>query len=133
MIGELDVGYFKAVHLDLGAVQDEIQLLARAAARIGRQTMEIVAVQSGRLGEQVELVIAPVGIEIAGHDYGLTSFTQQIIEISQLILTMPEFQGQVHQKNRDIVEFQLDDQALDAGVEIVKALAADPRCRKEGI
>jgi len=71
VIGELNVGYFKAIYLDLGAVEDEIKLLARAAARIGRQAVEIGTGQSSRLGEQIEFVIAPVGIEIACHDDGL--------------------------------------------------------------
>src|SRR5882724_8530390 len=119
MIGELNVGYTTLFRSDLRTVQDEIQLFARAAARVGRQAVEIGATQSGRLGEQIELVIAPVSIEIACHDDGLAGFTQQIIEIPELILAMPKFQGQMHQKNRDIVEFQFDDQVLDAGVEVM--------------
>src|SRR5579859_5920925 len=37
VIGQLDVRYLEAVHLDLRAVQDEIELLARRARRIGGQ------------------------------------------------------------------------------------------------
>ena len=51
MIGELHVRYFKAIHLDLAAMQDEIKLLARAAARIGREALNVGAGQPGRLGE----------------------------------------------------------------------------------
>src|ERR1700688_1793436 len=39
----------------------------------------------------------------------------------------------MHQKNCHVIEFQLDDQAFDAGVEIMKALAADARCRQERV
>ncbi len=34
MIGKLHIGYFEAIHLDLRAVQNEIEFLARAAAGI---------------------------------------------------------------------------------------------------
>ena len=40
MIGELHVRYLEAIHLDLRAVQNEIELLARAAARIGGQALQ---------------------------------------------------------------------------------------------
>src|ERR1700730_10625763 len=116
MIGELDVGYFESIHLDLAAGQDEIQLLARAAARIGRQAVEVGAGQSGRLSEQVEFVISPVGIEVNRDDDRLLSFAHQIVKIPQLVLAVPELQRQMHQENRHIIELQFDDQALDAGV-----------------
>ncbi len=89
--------------------------------------------QARGLGEQVDLVLAPIGIEVAGHDHRLAGLAHQIIEIAQLILAMAELQGQVHQEDRDIVELQFDDEPLDAGVEIMKALAADARRRQKRI
>src|SRR5277367_2690509 len=116
MIGEMHVRYGEAIHLDLAAMQNEIKLFARAAARIGGQAVQIGAGQAGRLSEQVELVIAPVRVEVAGDNDGLLSLAHQIVQIAQLVLPMAKLQGQVHEKNRHIVELQLDDQALDAGV-----------------
>src|ERR1700686_4585806 len=113
MIGELNVRNRKAIHLDLAAVKDEIKLFARAAARIGGQAVQVGAGQSGRFSEQVEVVIAPVSIEVAGHDDRLLSLAQQIVQIPELVLPMPELQGQMHQKNCYVIEFQLDDQAFD--------------------
>ena len=73
MVGELHIRNFEAIHFDLVAVQNEIKLFAGAAARVGRQAVQIGAGQSRRLREQVELVVAPVGVEVAGDDDGLMS------------------------------------------------------------
>src|SRR6185312_6091017 len=51
----------------------------------------------------------------------------------QLVLPMPVFEREVHQENRNLLEFQFNDQALDAGVAIMESLAAHPRCGEEGI
>ena len=39
----------------------------------------------------------------------------------------------MHQEDRDVVEFQFDDEPLDAGIEIMESLAAHPRRREEGV
>ena len=70
MIGELHIGYFEPVYFDLRAVQDEIELFAGTAARIRRQTPGVCIAEARRLHEQVEFVIAPIGVEITGDDDG---------------------------------------------------------------
>src|SRR5215475_11716853 len=112
-------------------MQDEIQFLARAAAWIRIKAFGVRAAQARGLGEQIELMIAPVGIEIAGDDDGFGRLAHQIVEIAKLILPVPELQRQMHQKNRDVVELQLDDEPFDARVEVMKALAADARSCEE--
>src|SRR6266403_1399332 len=95
--------------------------------------MRIGIAQSGRLHEQVEFMIAPVGVEIAGDNHRFGGLPQQIVEIPELVLPVPELQGQVDQENGDIVQLQLDDEPLDPGIEIMEAFAPDPRSGQEGI
>src|SRR5262245_41148421 len=52
---------------------------------------------------------------------------------AQLILPVPELQGQVYQEDAHIIELELDDEPLDTGIEVVKALAMHMRRRQEGI
>ena len=112
-------------------MQNEIQLLAGAAAGVGKQALGIGAAQARGLCEQIDFVIAPIGIEVAGDDHGLGGFAHQVIEVAQLILAVPELQGQMHQEYRDVIEFQFDDEPLDAGVEIMETLAANPGRRQK--
>ena len=49
------------------------------------------------------------------------------MQVTKLVLAVAEFQRQVDQEHRELLELELDDQALDAGVEIVKALAVYAR------
>ncbi len=58
---------------------------------------------------------------------GLAERTTRSCKRAQLVLTMAELQRQMHEEDADIVEFELDDQSLDAGVEVVKTLAGHAR------
>src|SRR6187455_556075 len=51
----------------------------------------------------------------------------------QLRVPMAKLQRQVHQKDRALLELELDDETLDSLLEIVKALAMDSRCRQERV
>ena len=42
-------------------------------------------------------------------------------------MPVAEFQRQVHEKNADIIQLELNDQALDTGIEVVEALAGHAR------
>ncbi len=46
---------------------------------------------------------------------------------------MSELQGQVHQEDAHVLQLELDDESLDAGIEVVKALAVHVRCGQEGV
>ena len=64
---------------------------------------------------------------------GLLRLAHQVVEVAQLVLAVAELQRQMHQENRDVVELELDDQAFDAGIEVVKTLAAHPRRGQKGV
>ena len=119
--------YFEVIHLDALTVQDEIQFHTRCAARIRGQALQIGATQSGRFFKQEDLVFAPESIEVTGNDNGFLAFLDQLIEMPQLKMPMPVLEGQVDQENRDIVQFQLNDQAFYTLVEIVKTFPFNPR------
>ena len=53
--------------------------------------------------------------------------------IAQLVLALPVLECEMDQEDADIVELQLDDQALDAGVKVMEPLALDARRRQEGV
>src|SRR5260370_514757 len=63
MIRELHIRNFEAIHANLGAVQDEIQLLAGTAAGIRKQPFGIGAAKVRRLREQIQFVLAPIVVE----------------------------------------------------------------------
>ena len=60
----------------------------------------------------------------------MTGFRQrfdQLIQVAQLEVPMAVLQGQMHQKNGEAVELELDDEPLDAGVEVVESLSRHAR------
>ena len=75
----------------------------------------------------------PEGVEVTGDDHRLGRLFHQFVQVAQLVLPMPVLDRQMHQEHADLFQFQLDDQPLDARVEVVKALAMHPRCGQEGI
>src|SRR5256885_5962681 len=113
--------------------RSEVELDARRACRKGRQARGIGAAQSRGAHEEVDLVRAPEGIEVARDDHGLRRLQDQIVERAQLVLALAELERQVHEEHAHIRELELDDEALDPGIEVVEALAVHVRRREERI
>ena len=65
-------------------------------------------------------MVAPERVEVAGDDDGLAGALHQLVQVAQLVVAMAELQRQVHQEHRDVFQLQLDDQPLDAGLEVGK-------------
>src|SRR5256885_8460976 len=63
------------------AHQDEVELDARHARRKGGQARGIGAAQARGAHEQVDLVRAPEGIEVTGHDHGLRRSEEHTSEL----------------------------------------------------
>ena len=124
VVREAHVGHAKIRHLDSLAHQDEIELDARHARREGGQALGIGAAQPGGAHEKVDLVRAPEGIEVARHDHRLLRLHDEIMQRAQLVLALAKLQRQMHEEHAHILEFELDDEALDAGIEVMEALAA---------
>ena len=133
VIGEAHVGDAKVRDLDALAHQHEIQLDARDARRKGGQPGGVGAAQARGAHEQVDLVRAPEGIEVAGDDHRLGGLADQVVQRAQLVLAVAVLQRQVHQEHAHVRELELDDQPLDAGVEVVEALPVHRRGGQEGV
>ena len=56
-----------------------------------------------------------------------------LVLITVVVLTLAVFERQMDQEDAHVIELELDDQALDAGVEVVETLALDARRRQEGV
>ena len=95
--------------------------------------MTVRAAQPGRLHEERHFVLAPEGVEVAGDDDRLGRALDQLEQVAQLRMAVTELERQVHQEHAQVVQLELDDQALDAGVEVVEALAFDARRRQERV
>ena len=126
-------GTSKLRDFDFLAHQHEVELDARNARRERRQVLLVGAAQAGGAHEQVDLVRAPEGVEVAGHDHRLVRLGDEIVQISQLVLALAILERQVHEEDAHVIELELDDQPLDAGVEVVEALALDARRGQERI
>src|SRR5690606_34180411 len=114
MVRIADVRDVEVRDLDAFAVEHEVELFSRRAARIGRQPARVRAAQAGRFHEKVDLVLAPEGVEVAGDDDRFFRLQDQIVKGSKLRMAMAILERQMHEKNRAILELELDDQALDA-------------------
>ena len=85
------------------------------------------AAQLARLHEQIDLVLAPERVEVAGDDDRLARRHDEVVQVLQLRMPMTKLQRQVHEEDRALLELELDDEALDALVEVVKPLAVNAR------
>src|ERR1700694_3534590 len=65
MIGELHGRQLEAGHLDASAMQDEVEFLAGAVARVGGQSPGVGIAEARSLHEQVQFMVAPIGVEVA--------------------------------------------------------------------
>ena len=74
---------------------------------------------SMQMGETVTL-----NVEVTGDNDRLLGLDDQVVQGPKLVLAVPELQRQVHEKHAHILKFQLNDEALDPGVEVVETLAA---------
>src|SRR5882757_5595234 len=133
VVGKLHVRYFETINLDLRTMQNEVEFLARTAAGVGGQAARIGIAESRRLHEQIEFMVAPVGIEVPGDDDRFAGLADEIEQIAQLVLAVPKLQRQMDQENGDIVQFQFDDETLYPGIEIMESFASHARRRQEGV
>src|SRR5688572_3568233 len=133
MVGEAHVRHFEIGDFYFLARQHEVELDARIPRRKRGQVLFVGAAQPRGAHEEIDLVRAPEGIEIAGHDDRLVRLDDEIVQVAQLVLALPVLEREVDEENADIVELELDDQPLDAGVEVVEALALDARRSEKGV
>ena len=133
MVGQPDVGNPEFSDFDSIAIEYEIELLAGRPAGVRGQTLDIGAAEPGGLHKQVYLVLAPECVEIAGDDYRFLTRANQVVQMAQLIMPMAVFQRQMDQEHGQVFKFKFNNQALDAGIHVVKPFAVYPRRGQEGV
>ncbi|CAA2962656.1 Hypothetical predicted protein, partial [Olea europaea subsp. europaea] len=131
MIGEAHIGHAEVGDFNAFAHQDEVQLNTRGPRRERGQARGVGAAQPGCPHEQIDLVRSPERVEVTGNNDRLWRLHNQIVQGAKLILAVAEFQGQVHQEHTHVIELELNDQALDAGIEVVEAFAVHMRSGQE--
>src|SRR5690606_31826087 len=125
VVGVVDARYRKVSDVDALPIKHEIEFLAWGAARIRRQPPGIRAPQPQRFHEQINFVLPPKGVEVARDDDGLFRLDHEVVQRMQLHMSMPILQREMHEKNGAMLEFELDDEALDAFLEVVESLSMD--------
>ncbi len=133
MVRPAHVGDFEVRDFDFLAHQHEVELDARNARRERGHVLLVGAAQSGGAHEQVDFVRAPEGVEVAGDDHRFVRLGDEVVQVAQLVLALAVLEREVHEEDADVVELEFDDQALDAGVEVVEAFALDARRGQECI
>jgi len=86
VIGERDRRDVECLRHDALAVEDEVELLARPAARVRRQAGDICALEPRGLHEEVDLVLAPERIEVSGDDHGLRLAPHELVQVAKLVV-----------------------------------------------
>src|SRR5688572_10977616 len=133
MVRPAHVRHLEVRDLDLLADEHEVELQARDARRERGQVPFVGAAQSGGAHEEIDLVRAPEGVEVPGDDHRFVRLDEESVQEPHLFLALAILERQVHEEDAHIVEFELDDEALDAGVEVVEPFALDARCGEEGV
>ena len=95
--------------------------------------MAICTLQPSSFHEQVDFMLTPKGIEVSGNQHGFWRGDNEIVQHVKLLLTMPVFERQMHQKNRALFQFEFDRQPFNALVEIMKTLAVNSWRRQKGV
>ena len=133
MVGIFYLRYLKMGHSNLRAVKNIIELSSRRPAGVGGLAVAVGISQTSGGKEQLKFPIAPQNIEIPGNNNRLFYVFKQDVQILQLVLPVAEFDGQVHQKNRKVFQFELNHEALDAVIKIMEFLGHNFPVGQDGI
>lgn len=133
VVGELDVRQPEPVHLDFGAVQDKVEVPARIVAGIRRLHLPVGVLQTAGRHEQLDLVLAHEGVEVARQNVGAPGLLHQAVEVENLLLPRLVAEREVDEKKSDLFELQLDHQLFHAALEVVKLFLLDGVLGKEGV
>src|SRR5262245_28205201 len=79
VVGKANRRYRKVSQLDAVAVEHEVELPARRAARIRGQPTRVRAPELRRFHEEINLVIAPERVEVARDDHGLARGDDEVV------------------------------------------------------
>ena len=114
-------------------IADEIEFPAGSPAWESRRVARVRAPESGRPEEHAHLPNAGEGVEVAGHQPGLVTPRDQIVQVAKLALPRAYTQRQMHKKEGDVLQLDLDGQTFETGFEIVKPGAQNRFPHQHGV
>ena len=114
-------------------MQHEIQLMTGRKTWKGWLSVYIGILQIAGSHKEFQFLHAPERIKISSYNHRLFHGRKQGVEVCQLALPVPVFQRQMHQKNNEVVELQLNHQFLDTRFEKMKLLGFYRTIRNERI
>ena len=125
MIRQGNLGNLEAGDGYLRTVENIVQLAARGPAGMGGPTIDVGIREPCGSPKQVQLTVTPQRIEISGNNDGFLHLLQHAIQVLQLILTVPELEGKMHEENGAALQFQFNNEALYTVSEIVETFRYD--------
>ena len=133
MIGESDLWYAKIGDLDVRTVKDIVQLPPRRPTGVRRLPLTVCAAQTRRGEKQLQLPITPEHIEVPGNHHRFVHIFDHLMKFMELVVTMAEFQREVHKEDVKIFQLQLDYQTFNAFTEVMKPVGDNLLAGQYGI
>lgn len=118
---------------DAPVMKDEVKFASRRIAGMGWLRTDIGAEQIGARKKSVQFRFAEERVEVAGNHHRVRRRVDKLLQIMQLALPVPIAQRKVHQEDRQVFEFKLDDQALHTARKEVKSFTVHRAARDEGV
>jgi len=133
VIGQGNLGNLETGDVYLRTVEDIIQLPAGGSAGVRGLTVSVGIVEARGGQKQLQFPGAAQHVEISGNNDGLFDIFEHAIEILQLILPVTELDGEMHEKDGAVFQFQFNDKAFYPVLEIVKSLGHNFLVCQDGI
>ncbi len=133
MVGKSHIRDIEIIDPDTGTVQDEVDFTRRTVTGMGRHIGDVGAFEVRRGKKQLDLPFAEKGIEITSYNHFLFGLLDKCVQVFELVLAMAVFQGKMDKKYNCLIEFCLDDEALDALFKIVEGVVVNFCLREQGV
>ena len=93
------MGDFDILDMNAFTVEDKIEFTPGGGTGEGMPAMGIGAFKAGSSQEQMQFMITPERIEIAGDNDRFFNIFNQVIQVAELVLAVAEFDGEMNQED----------------------------------
>ncbi len=108
-------------------------MLLRFMAREGGLHILIGILQATRGHQQLDLLLAHEGVEVAGKNVGAARFFDEVVEVKNLLLPRLVAKCQMDEEDCDLFKLQFDNEFFHAALKVVELFAADGVLRQKRI
>lgn len=108
---------------DALVMKNEVEFPARRVAGVRGLRTDVGAQHVGAGKEGIKLGFTEESVEVACNDYRMRRCLYQFLQVVQLSLTVTVTERKMDKKDRQVLEFELDDEPLHAAREEMKPLA----------